>query len=447
MDYSLNLLEGLSCNGTLSCPTLYECVNDACVHKSPFPPTQREIIGSILIVFFGGLANAGGMGGTFAILPILVTIFNYDPIPAIRTVYGMVFAGAVGNFLTTGFTREKITLKPLINYNMCLICIPMLLCGASLGVIIKSYLPPVITITGLELILFNNIYKINKRAKSQYAQETTANNQLKSDLLEKGGQEIELTPIDYQQHETIMKFPRALAIMREERNMFPRKKYQEIFMLLICMMALLVLRGNKTFSSIIGVEFCQSGYWMIYFLALGVCFYFGLRAKAIVLGEVEMKRQIEGESVNKEQGMNLTSENITALSTTALVGGILAGMIGIGGGMIIGPTMLDIGMNGQTTTATCGFFILFTSFISLFQTLLAGEVNLIELVFFASLSSIGALAVSKYLLYLVRKYNRPSIMLFSLVYAMCVGAMIIPSYAALRTVQEPELMLSVGQLC
>jgi len=41
--------------------------------------------------------------------------------------------------------------------------------------------------------------------------------------------------------------------------------------------------------------------------------------------------------------------------------GILAGLLGIGGGLILGPLLLELGLHPIVSTATTNFLVLFTS--------------------------------------------------------------------------------------
>merc|ERR1712216_1071807 len=56
-----------------------------------------------------------------------------------------------------------------------------------------------------------------------------------------------------------------------------------------------------------------------------------------------------------------TDEMIKKFPIVALLAGIYAGLLGIGGGMVIGPLFLSIGMQPQVGTGSCAFMILFTA--------------------------------------------------------------------------------------
>jgi uncharacterized membrane protein YfcA len=45
----------------------------------------------------------------------------------------------------------------------------------------------------------------------------------------------------------------------------------------------------------------------------------------------------------------------------SFVSGLMAGLLGIGGGLILGPLLLELGLHPLVSTATSNFLVLFTS--------------------------------------------------------------------------------------
>lgn len=45
----------------------------------------------------------------------------------------------------------------------------------------------------------------------------------------------------------------------------------------------------------------------------------------------------------------------------SFVSGLMAGLLGIGGGLILGPLLLELGLHPMISTATSNFLVLFTS--------------------------------------------------------------------------------------
>lgn len=60
--------------------------------------------------------------------------------------------------------------------------------------------------------------------------------------------------------------------------------------------------------------------------------------------------------------MQWNSATLRRFPVTALLAGVTAGLLGIGGGMVIGPLFLSIGMEPQVGTSSCAFMILWTAF-------------------------------------------------------------------------------------
>ncbi|KAJ1380053.1 Transmembrane protein, partial [Sesbania bispinosa] len=85
----------------------------------------------------------------------------------------------------------------------------------------------------------------------------------------------------------------------------------------------------------------------------------------------------------------------------ALLAGILGGVFGIGGGMLISPLLLHVGIAPEVTAATCSFMVFFSSTMSALQYLLLGMEHiqtaliLAIICFVASLLGFGAIEIWK----------------------------------------------------
>ena len=59
--------------------------------------------------------------------------------------------------------------------------------------------------------------------------------------------------------------------------------------------------------------------------------------------------------------------------TYAVFAGVFGGMLGIGGGMILGPLLLELGMIAETTAATSGMAVFLTSASATIQVRLGSD--------------------------------------------------------------------------
>ena len=82
---------------------------------------------------------------------------------------------------------------------------------------------------------------------------------------------------------------------------------------------------------------------------------------AIILGRKHERKVAVGFQY-LDADMQWTRAQLLKFPKTALLAGVTAGLLGIGGGMIIGPLFLSIGMEPQVGTSSCAFMILWTAF-------------------------------------------------------------------------------------
>lgn len=87
---------------------------------------------------------------------------------------------------------------------------------------------------------------------------------------------------------------------------------------------------------------------------------------------------IRNENENKECNtgeFSITSEEcekiINKIMAICFVGGIISGMLGVGGGIVMAPLMLELGLDPKTTASTSNFMLIFTSSAGVFMFILS----------------------------------------------------------------------------
>lgn len=127
--------------------------------------------------------------------------------------------------------------------------------------------------------------------------------------------------------------------------------------------------------------------------------------------------------------------------------GIAAGSLGIGGGMILGPFMLGMGMDAQMSTALSGFIVLFTSSSTSFQFTVAGAIHLRHAGMFMITSFIGSLMGNMILKKIVKHYKRPSILVWVVFTILVLASIVLPSQMVYNTITNPKNTFKIGELC
>jgi uncharacterized membrane protein YfcA len=135
------------------------------------------------------------------------------------------------------------------------------------------------------------------------------------------------------------------------------------------------------------------------------------------------------------------------ISGAALVAGLLAGIGGIGGGMVMSPLLLNYGLKPQSASATSSLTVVFTSLLSLIVALFGGLLGMEEVIWFFILALVGSLIISSYLNYLVKKYKRQSLILFILIGVVSISLAVMVISSLIKFADSPKDYLSFRSLC
>lgn len=120
----------------------------------------------------------------------------------------------------------------------------------------------------------------------------------------------------------------------------------------------------------------------------------------------------------------------------SFLSGSMAGMLGIGGGLILGPLLLDIGLHPIVSTATSGFLVLFTSSSTSIQFIIMGMMKL-DYAFACTLAStVGSFLGTLLIQRLVQKTGRYSYLIFTLVIVLGISTVMIPGEALVNLIEN-----------
>jgi len=109
---------------------------------------------------------------------------------------------------------------------------------------------------------------------------------------------------------------------------------------------------------------------------------------------------------------------------TALLAGVTAGLLGIGGGMVIGPLFLAIGMEPQVGTSSCAFMILWTALSGVVSYGADGNLGAGLAVWCVSFGFISGQIGQRLVNHILKKTGRPSYVVFllgSIIGAACIA--------------------------
>ena len=148
-----------------------------CKHKSVLPMTTSEIVGTSMVPFLFFAAQSGGLAGGGSALPVTMFFFGFDTKQAIALSNASICAGSIVRYLY--LFRRSHPLKEgkgvLVDYSIASIMLPMIVVGATLGVMVNKTLPSVVIAAILFVLLammtlttLRKLLKIIKEERVKY---------------------------------------------------------------------------------------------------------------------------------------------------------------------------------------------------------------------------------------------------------------------------------------
>ena len=266
------------------------------------------------------------------------------------------------------------------------------LLGVVFGVLLNGLLPAVVIVTILVLILSYNSYKTFKKGFAARAKETRAMQKSVSkgskhirplgheeglqaaasappspppspapQELAVAAAEVDVKILTESGHSvrsmgSFMMTPELEAIIEEDSKQFPIWAW-----LLLAPMTAYTLVYSIIKNAIRNDPHCSAGwYWLWYVTPIPVLGGF-MWLTAIILSRRHSRKKVAGYPYLPAD-IQWDNAALRRFPMTALLAGVTAGMLGIGGGMVIGPLFLSIGMEPQVGTSSCAFMILWTAF-------------------------------------------------------------------------------------
>ena len=178
-------------------------------------------------------------------------------------------------------------------------------------------------------------------------------------------------------------------------------------------------------EQISGVEACSDLYWLVSFISFPVLLFLSLFITRRQYLEFDAKersnawRRCEGDIV-----WNRSMLNMVKYPVIAMFAGLLGGLLGIGGGMIVSPLLMELGVMPSVAAATSAMAVLITSSSATLQFVLLGYLQLDYTFYFMAVGIVGTFIGQTAVSYGVRTYGRKSLIVFS-VAAIMGGAVLL----------------------
>lgn len=191
----------------------------------------------------------------------------------------------------------------------------------------------------------------------------------------------------------------------QSQPQFPRAQLAQFGCMWLIVILCIIVRGGRASPGL--VQYCGQTYWILTAIAmqaLALLSFFGVR-RAV---------QRTSESPGDKDTFQWTVAVARKVAMYSLGAGTLAALCGIGGGMVMGPILLDLGVLPQVQSATTATTLLVLSSSSALAFLVQGAAPIDYAIFMAFATASGAVIGKAVVGYLIKLYRRPSAIIFLL---------------------------------
>ena len=455
------------CKTNDECLRNHICKNGFCKHKGFLPPNLSQIIEIILMCLLSTVSTAAGVGGGAIYSALLMFIENFDAQIAFPISSFSIFICSCITFYLGVIDKINDPKMKFIDYDLAIIFCPSLLLGTKIGVILNGIFPALILICFLIVSLSFSCYKTYKNAlKIQKREKDLLKLEKSEDLKRSFLLDFDnISTINERESIDIIDLNNSINNHKSLERKFSKSYLEEVYtttdlfnsvnspirierlkwilLLELCMLLDQLLEGSKKLASIINIEKCSKYFWGIFILFISFCLGF----TKIFYSKIKDEAKIEPSPllVESPNEFNITSpkveQKVYKIVFYCFLAGVISGMLGIGGGILMAPLMLELGVNTSVATATSNFFLIFTSFSNSCLYMMAGNLVLSYALMFGFFCGISSYFGNNILINYVHKTKKQSPLIWTLLFITILSLVILP----INAIQHALYDLKIGK--
>ncbi|CAI9097857.1 OLC1v1034370C1 [Oldenlandia corymbosa var. corymbosa] len=316
----------------------------------------RIVLATIIGFLGSACGTVGGVGGGGIFVPMLTLLLGFDTKSAAAISKCMIMGASASSVWYNLRVPHPCRDVPILDYDLALLFQPMLMLGITLGVSL-SVVFPYWLITVLIIILFlgtssRSFFKGIEMWKEETVMKKALAEQAKT-IANSHGElliETEYEPLVPKEEKT------TTQIVMSNLNL---KRFSALLLVWICFLLLQIFKNDLVACSVL--------YWVLTLIQAPVALVvFGY--ECVKLYKESKKRRLEGnKTLICEAAIQWTVPNLAFCALCGILGGTVGGLLGSGGGFILGPLLLEIGVIPQVASATATFVMMFSSSLSVVE--------------------------------------------------------------------------------
>ncbi|XP_023534928.1 sulfite exporter TauE/SafE family protein 3 isoform X2 [Cucurbita pepo subsp. pepo] len=340
---------------------------------------------------------------------------------SISSLQSMIMGASVSTVYYNLKLRHPTLDLPIIDYDLVLLIMPMLMLGISIGVVFNVIFADWM-VTVLLIVLFlatstKSFLKGVETWKKETIIKTEAARRAESNDLQANTAYAPLPSGPSHRPET--------DPADREVPMLKNVYWKEMGLLVLVWVAFLAIQIIKKHS-----PNCSWEYWLLNLLQIPITFgVSGYEAVSLYKG----RRKIA--SLGNEK-TNFQVYQLVLYCFLGIVAGVVGGLLGLGGGFIMGPLFLELGIPPQVSSASATFGMTFSSSMSVIQYYLLDRFPVPYAVYFTIVAAIAAFVGQHVIRKLINLIGRASLIIFILSFTIFVSAISLGGVGIAKTIGQ-----------
>ncbi|XP_019057977.1 PREDICTED: uncharacterized protein LOC104813356 isoform X2 [Tarenaya hassleriana] len=291
------------------------------------------VLAGILCFISASISSAGGIGGGGLYIPIMTIVAGLDLKTASSFSAFMVTGGSVANVMYNLFG------KALLDFDLALLLEPCMLLGVSIGVICNRIFPEWIITVLFAVFLAWSTSKTCKNGVRCWKRESEKASKRPNERAEKGLPQKDEGCSEIEETKSL----KEPLLRTQETGRKPKLPWMKLGVLVLVWTSFFViylLRGNKDGKGIISIKPCGVEYWILLSLQIPLALVF----TKLALSRGEVLQEHSPSNHKKQEDLSVDRSTKLMFPVMSFLAGLLGGVFGIGGGMLISPLLLQVGI-------------------------------------------------------------------------------------------------------
>ncbi|TNV78400.1 hypothetical protein FGO68_gene12330 [Halteria grandinella] len=335
-----------------------------------FPPSMMDILGIIFLLGMSFLANAGGLGGGGLLTPFMMIFLKLSIFECVPVANFFGWLAAATRFVVNYRQKHPNPLKAAdgkvsLEYEIVTLAMPLLYLGTLFGVQIGTQLSETQLAISLSSVMFFVTYKTTQKAIKMYKEEKAGKDAQQIQMTtiisketEQQTQNILLVDIIQPEIQKQITYSTELQqIVDNEAKHFPPKRVIKYLITLAMLFITSMCMGTKYQQKRLVDPYVSYVILAIFIIYTVISTFFNCKE----LRRIHMVKRRDGYVYDKADITFEDNKSLAFVVLNCFIAGMLGGIVGIAGGIILGPLFLQMGMLPVVVAATNQYLALIST--------------------------------------------------------------------------------------